>query len=557
MGQQVAVKFFHATLNPENAFKEIKVMFELRHPYIVGIAGWFMQAQGNRVGIIIELCEKGELLTCYKQDWFTNLIGIDILSGCALALSYMHSFPKPIVHRDLKTTNILVTGELTGKIADCGESRRVTTDYTMTQVGTPLYAAPEILRGDRYDESVDVYSFGVVLSEVMSRELPFSDIPKKDRTGFNSKLFRRIKSGEQKIRNDKEWDKRIRALIKRCTKFHPRKRPAFPKVAGELLSIVKKKKQKVEGEDGTGKETESGDGTDGADADADANADADADANSAGDGADDGADAISSDADSADADTDTVTGASGEDSKDKKGELEGDADAGQEAKENDDEEGAKAKAEKAEERGNDKENSGVEMQGTAEKGDADDVRGSNVPAGEYSAEASAAKLDDEGGPAAGRHGDGESLISNGEGDDQAAAAPAPESSVGDMGSSPNIEREASETKVVGDVPISHDDAAETGQDEAVIEGGEEAIEDSTAVQGTDHDKKEVEAMEGNCGGEYEEDDSASTGNIVSAEASDEDGRASVEQGAEAESEEKEANSGKAQAQARAAEPLEP
>lgn len=47
----------------------------------------------------------------------------------------------------------------------------------MTQVGTPLYASPEILRGDRYDESVDTYSFGVIISEVKSRETPFADVP--------------------------------------------------------------------------------------------------------------------------------------------------------------------------------------------------------------------------------------------------------------------------------------------------------------------------------------------------------------------------------------------
>lgn len=47
-------------------------------------------------------------------------------------MSYMHSFPVPIVHRDLKSSNILITAGNTGKIADCGESRRVSLDSTMT-----------------------------------------------------------------------------------------------------------------------------------------------------------------------------------------------------------------------------------------------------------------------------------------------------------------------------------------------------------------------------------------------------------------------------------------
>ena len=262
----MAVKFFRTSVTFEDAQKEIQVMFELRHPHIVGIAGWFRTAE-HRHGILIELCVRGELQTCYKQDWFTDLIGIDILAGCALALSYMHSFPTPIVHRDLKSSNILVAEEkaedgsvqLSGKVADCGESRRVSTDHTMTHVGTPLYAAPEMLRGARYDESVDAYSFGVVISEVMSRVLPFSDVPKSEKIGLNSKLVKRLRKGKQKVRNDEEWDERIRSLIQGCTEFKPRKRPKFPEVADKLRVIAKEMKAeaaKAAGEgEGNGDET--------------------------------------------------------------------------------------------------------------------------------------------------------------------------------------------------------------------------------------------------------------------------------------------------------------
>ena len=62
------------------------------------------------------------------------------------------------------------------QLADCGASRRVR-DETMTHIGTPLYAAPEMLAGKRYDESIDVYSFGVVICEVKSKALPFAHVP--------------------------------------------------------------------------------------------------------------------------------------------------------------------------------------------------------------------------------------------------------------------------------------------------------------------------------------------------------------------------------------------
>ena len=195
-GSRVAVKLYRE-LNAEQAQKEIELVFELRHPNIVGILGFFQVPQSTRVGIVFELCELGDLHSAYKKDWFTDDDGIRILWGCSRALAvrergrerererereddddddeqtlcshrlnlpppptlprlptqkYMHSFPVPIVHRDLKSTNILVTSDKTGKVADCGESRRVTFESTMTQVGTPLWAAPEVLLGNRYDE---------------------------------------------------------------------------------------------------------------------------------------------------------------------------------------------------------------------------------------------------------------------------------------------------------------------------------------------------------------------------------------------------------------------
>ena len=119
---------------------------------------------------MLELCSLGGLFPAYRQKWFTTVIGLRILWGCARALSYMHSFPVPIVHRDLKSGNILVTAEKVGKIADCGESRRVDFESTMTQIGTPMWAAPEVLRGKRYDEYVFWFC---LLSRVSTVTRPF------------------------------------------------------------------------------------------------------------------------------------------------------------------------------------------------------------------------------------------------------------------------------------------------------------------------------------------------------------------------------------------------
>ena len=91
----------------------------------------------------------------------------------------MHTMPTPIVHRDIKSLNIMVVQSreqdmVVGKLGDCGESRRIDLNATMTHTGSPLWAAPELLAGRRYCERVDTYALGVVLYEIATREFPYA-----------------------------------------------------------------------------------------------------------------------------------------------------------------------------------------------------------------------------------------------------------------------------------------------------------------------------------------------------------------------------------------------
>ena len=78
--------------------------------------------------MVIELAA-GDLVGLYKQKQghqYSLLAGVKIVTGAAKGLAHMHSMPTPVVHRDIKSANIMVMqdGE-TGKVGDCGESRRV------------------------------------------------------------------------------------------------------------------------------------------------------------------------------------------------------------------------------------------------------------------------------------------------------------------------------------------------------------------------------------------------------------------------------------------------
>lgn len=96
-------------------------------------------------------------------------------------MQFLHELSPPIVHRDLKPANLLLTSNYDVKVCDFGLSKiisRCSQSYMTTQsrhtVGTPHYAAPELLKNERFGVKVDVWSFGVVLWELVMRQRPLS-----------------------------------------------------------------------------------------------------------------------------------------------------------------------------------------------------------------------------------------------------------------------------------------------------------------------------------------------------------------------------------------------
>ena len=89
MNKEVAVKFFRS-LKHESAKKEIELLFELRHPNIVGILGYFTSIKAGeqyaRAGIVLEFCERGKLSDAYKKDWFAWAAALKVLAGSARAV---------------------------------------------------------------------------------------------------------------------------------------------------------------------------------------------------------------------------------------------------------------------------------------------------------------------------------------------------------------------------------------------------------------------------------------------------------------------------------------
>lgn len=90
-------------------------------------------------------------------------------------MAYLHSFKPPILHRDLKSHNLLVDNNWNVKLADFGLSRAQSLN-TMTAAGTPQWSAPEVIRQDHYTTKADVYSFAIIIYELLSKKIPYENI---------------------------------------------------------------------------------------------------------------------------------------------------------------------------------------------------------------------------------------------------------------------------------------------------------------------------------------------------------------------------------------------
>lgn len=168
---------------------EVRIMATLNHPRVVQFIGVGWDAMRD-LCIVSEFMAHGDLrkvLTKWRQR--EKPLGFDkkklkIAMHVAEALTYLHSLsPKKIIHRDLKSRNILVDEKWDAKLSDFGISRERSSQLTRTltaNIGSSLWMAPEIMLGENYDEKADIYSFGIVLTELDTHLLPYHNVTTPD-----------------------------------------------------------------------------------------------------------------------------------------------------------------------------------------------------------------------------------------------------------------------------------------------------------------------------------------------------------------------------------------
>lgn len=140
--------------------------------------------------------------------------------------------PKPLIHRDLKPLNLLLTNKGCHlKICDFGTVADKSTLMTNNK-GSAAWMAPEVFEGSKYTEKCDIFSWGIVLWEVLSRQKPFKDV---DNT---YSIMWKIHKGERPPLIPFDFPERIKNLITACWATKPELRPSMQLVVKEMNELV-------------------------------------------------------------------------------------------------------------------------------------------------------------------------------------------------------------------------------------------------------------------------------------------------------------------------------
>ncbi|CAK8531557.1 unnamed protein product [Lathyrus sativus] len=238
-GSDVAVKVFSKQEYSEDVIQsfrqEVSLMKRLRHPNILLFMGAVTSPQ--RLCIVTEFLPRGSLFRLLqrntsKPDWRRRVhMALDIARG----VNYLHHCNPPIIHRDLKTSNLLVDKNWTVKVGDFGLSRIKHETYltTKTGKGTPQWMAPEVLRNEPSNEKSDVYSFGVILWELATEKIPWDTLNAMQVIGAVGFMNHRLEIPENV---DPQWA----SIIESCWHTDPASRPTFQELLERLKELQRR-----------------------------------------------------------------------------------------------------------------------------------------------------------------------------------------------------------------------------------------------------------------------------------------------------------------------------
>ncbi|XP_076461702.1 mitogen-activated protein kinase kinase kinase 13-like [Babylonia areolata] len=219
-GEEVAVKKVRDIKETD-----IRNLRKLNHPNIISFKGVCTQAPCYC--IIMEYCPYGQLYEVLRdgKEIPPSLV-LHWSKQIASGMNYLHSHK--IIHRDLKSPNVLVAKNDVVKISDFGTSREWNEKSTkMSFAGTVSWMAPEVIRNEPCNEKVDIWSFGVVLWEIITKEVPYKDVD-------SSAIIWGVGSNSLHLPVPDTCPEGFKLLMRQCWSAKPRNRPSFRQILMHL-----------------------------------------------------------------------------------------------------------------------------------------------------------------------------------------------------------------------------------------------------------------------------------------------------------------------------------
>ena len=223
-GQDVAIKELHDLISSSDYYKdifrrEISLMAKVRHPNLLLFIAAVLDSPSNTPMIITELMDTNLRQAYHNKKLIDDSVKLSIMRDVAAALNYLHLQPKPIIHRDVNSANVLLlalpNSKWRGKLSDFGSANMVQHASTPGP-GAIAYAAPEAAKEEQQSPKMDTYSFGKLLCEVFTSSFP-------DPRAFPSML--------QFMATN--WPLMYQ-LINSCVQQNPNKRPEMNNIVGQL-----------------------------------------------------------------------------------------------------------------------------------------------------------------------------------------------------------------------------------------------------------------------------------------------------------------------------------
>uniref|UniRef100_A0A8C7HWT4 Mitogen-activated protein kinase kinase kinase 20-like n=1 Tax=Oncorhynchus kisutch TaxID=8019 RepID=A0A8C7HWT4_ONCKI len=224
--KEVAVK---KLLKIEN---EAEILSVLSHRNIIQFYGAILEAPNY--GIVTDYASGGSLYDYLSSAESEEMDQEQVMTWAmeiAKGMHYLHSeAPVKVIHRDLKSRNVVVTADRVLKICDFGASRFHSHTTHMSLVGTFPWMAPEVIQSLPVSETCDTYSYGVVLWEMLTREIPFKGLE-----GLQVAWL--VVEKSERLTIPSSCPDSFAELMRKCWVTDPKERPMFKLILTTLETM--------------------------------------------------------------------------------------------------------------------------------------------------------------------------------------------------------------------------------------------------------------------------------------------------------------------------------